>query len=129
MQRVNLQQLNNQVENIVNDFLKPVQGETGSRSNRRGSTTLRAASVDDEDGAYSHDEEDSEEDYIQQQKFRAQRQQLLQEQLRNQLLQEQQQQNGNQEQGAATGRDGDVANYRRKALEGLNARRLPLEAS
>ena len=145
---MNLHQLNHQVENIVNDFLKPMPtdggagGSSSSRSSsirsssRRSSAPLRAASVEDKDGSYFQDEEDPEalKEYAQHQIDRAQRQQRLQDYLRNHLLPQYQQQQELEQQGSEenttdTDRAINAADHRKKALEGLNARRLPLVTS
>lgn len=119
-QGVDLHQINQQVENIVNDFLNP-RGADGSSS-----APLRAASTDTA-ASVPYNEEARQilmQKYLQQQQDRAQQQLKQQQELRSTLLQQQAAQLQQlQEDAASRSRLGPSFDYRRNALEGFEGRR------
>ncbi|KAL8274401.1 hypothetical protein Esti_001723 [Eimeria stiedai] len=137
-QYAGLEHINQQVEDLVSDFLSPRRAEDSSSSSsssrgsdrRRGATALRAASIDED-----HPEDEKLQELTEQQLHQEQErmQQMLlqhlqqQQELRSQLLQQQEQQHGQQQQHEQqheqTRQHSPAFDYRREALSGLEARR------
>ncbi|OEH78618.1 hypothetical protein cyc_04080 [Cyclospora cayetanensis] len=117
-ERLDLQQINQQVENLVNDFLNPRRATPSGNTSRSSGTGLRAASVDYADLEAPTDAEMQ--THIDHQKDRAQKQLHLQQLVHTQALQQDVLRQEQQSSSAPRPRD---PSYRRQdAIEGFEAR-------